>query len=73
MAGTGVQGLYSKQVELLKFGSRSHNERKKLIIHFVVAGEISSFRSLEPQSTGPIEVMPVHVMDIFQPAMESQR
>ena len=67
-----VQGLYSRQVELLRACSKTRSGGQKLIIHFVVAGEVSSFRSLEAQSpiVGNIEVMPVHVMDIFQPIAE---
>jgi len=66
-----MQGLYPRQVELLRAGSKARGDRQKLIIHFVVAGEVSSFRSLEPQSPGPIQVMPVHVMDIFRPTADT--
>lgn len=67
-----VQGLYLRQVELLRAGGKSCNRGQKLVIHFVVAGEISSFRALEAHGLGNIEVMPVHVIDIFQPTAETQ-
>ncbi len=54
-------------MELLRSSRKSQDERQKIIIHFVVAGEIASFRSLEAQSPAPIEVMPVHVVDVFEP------
>lgn len=63
-----MQDYYQKQVEMLSAGSKVGRQQPGIIIHFVVAGQIANFRLLESKSTGPIDVMPVHVEDVYRQA-----
>lgn len=61
-----LQDYYSSQTEMLSVSRKEGHRKVGIIIHFVVAGQIANFRLLESRSTGPIDVMPVHVEDVFR-------
>jgi len=49
------------------FGSNSSQQKAQLVINFVVADAIEKFRNYEIMCDQIIEVMPLHVADIFTP------
>lgn len=61
-----LQDYYTRQLELLSTRKRDQRRITGILIHFVVAGQTTDFRTLESKSTGPIDVMPVHVEDVFR-------
>ena len=61
-----MQDYYSKQIEMLSTRRREPRTVAGILIHFVVAGQVADFRLLESKSAGPIDVMPVHVEDVFR-------
>lgn len=61
-----MQDYYSRQIELMSARRREQRKAAGILIHFVVAGQIVDFRTLEGKSPGPIDVMPVHVEDIYK-------
>ena len=62
-----MQDLYARQLQLLAGHRGVDVSRQQIIIFFVVAGQIAKFRALETMAVGAIEIMPVHVSDIFSP------
>ena len=56
----GLQEVYLKRMGL--FARRSP---LKFTVFFVTAGEVAAFRMVESFSSGSIDVMPVHISDIF--------
>ena len=63
-----LQDVYTRQIVVHTSGSA---EKQKIIIFFVVAGKIGSFRALETNAVGTIDVMPVHAADIFSTVPEA--
>lgn len=61
-----VQDYYMRQIDMLNTPCKDTNKEAGIIIHFAVAGQITEFRTLENRSNGPIDVMPVHVEDVFR-------
>ena len=61
-----IQEYYTRQTELVSTRRREQKKAAGILIHFVVAGQIAEFRTLESKSPGPIDVMPVHVEDVFR-------
>ena len=61
-----MQDTYPRQIALLGARTAGQSDKRGIVIHFVVAGQMADLRSLEGKSAGPIYEMPVHVDDVFQ-------
>lgn len=50
-------------------GTGRQQSQARIMVHFVVAGQVAEFREVEQHSTalglGAIDVMPVHIPDLF--------
>ena len=59
----GAYGL--QEVYLKRMGLFARRSPLKFTVFFVTAGEVAAFRMVESFSAGSIDVMPVHISDIF--------
>lgn len=57
--------VYISRVSTLFGGGRERKGGLHVSINFIVAGQLDQFRSLEGFSSHPIEVMPIHISDVF--------
>ena len=48
-----------------KLFGRLQSESRAIVVNFIVAGMIEKFRRYEQMSDQPIDVMPLHVANIF--------
>ena len=54
-----------QEVYLKRMGLFARKSPLRIAVFFVTAGEVGAFRTVEGFSAGSIDVMPVHVSDIF--------
>ncbi len=54
-----------QEVYLKRMGLFARKAPLRIAVFFVTAGEVAAFRTVESFSAGPIDVMPVHISDIF--------
>lgn len=54
-----------QEVYLKRMGLFARKSPLRIAVFFVTAGEIAAFRTIEGFSIGSIDVMPVHISDIF--------
>lgn len=54
-----------QEVYLKRMGLFARKSPLRIAVFFVTAGEAGAFRTVEGFSAGSIDVMPVHVSDIF--------
>ena len=54
-----------QEVYLKRMGLFARKSPLRIAVFFVTAGEVAAFRTVEEFSPGPINVMPVHISDIF--------
>ena len=59
-----VQEILASQNAVL-CGAEDGSEDEVIAIYFLVAHQMAAFRTLESYLAKPIEVMPVHALDIF--------
>lgn len=57
--------VYISRVSTLFGSGRERRGGLHVSINFIVAGQLEQFRNLEGFSSHPIEVMPIHVSDVF--------
>lgn len=54
-----------QEVYLKRMGLFARKAPLRIAVFFVTAGEVATFRTVEGFSAVPIDVMPVHISDIF--------
>ncbi|GMH37343.1 hypothetical protein BSKO_05221 [Bryopsis sp. KO-2023] len=57
--------VYISRVSTLFGSGRERRGGLHVSINFIVAGQLEQFRNLEGFSSHPIEVMPIHISDVF--------
>lgn len=60
-----VQEVYTRRLSTMFGGGKERRAHRSIVIDFVVAGELASFRATERMS-GLIQELPVHAADIFE-------